>query len=95
MNIWIVAIIVFVFNLPFGYWRGSVKKFSVAWILSIHAPVPFVIALRILSGLGWQLMTFPVMIGAFFGGQFLGSIIYKLRYPKEGSSLREPPGRSS
>jgi Kef-type K+ transport system membrane component KefB len=84
MNIWIVAIIVFVFNLPFGYWRASVRKFSVQWILSIHLPVPFVIALRIFSGLGWQLMTFPVVIGAFFGGQFVGSSIYKRRHQSAG-----------
>jgi hypothetical protein len=82
MNVWIVAIIVFVFNLPFGYWRASVRKFSLAWILSIHAPVPFVIALRIFSGLGWQLMTFPLMACAFFGGQFVGGRIYTWRHEK-------------
>lgn len=85
MNIWIVAIIVFVFNLPFGYWRASVRKFSVQWILSIHLPVPFVIALRIFSGLGWQLMTFPVVVGAFFGGQVVGSSIYRRRHRTAGS----------
>src|SRR5947209_7259767 len=30
----------------------------------------FIIALRIFSGLGWRLITFPVLIGAFFAGQF-------------------------
>ncbi len=81
MNIWTVAIIVFVFNVPFGYWRASVRKFSLQWILSIHAPVPFVIMLRIFSGLGWQLVTFPVVVAAFFGGQFAGSRIYTTRHP--------------
>jgi hypothetical protein len=41
-------------------------------VLAVHTPVPFVIALRFLSGLGWHLHTFPVMVGAFFTGQFLG-----------------------
>ena len=80
MSIWIVALIVFLFNLPFGYWRASVRKFSVQWILSIHMPVPLVIALRIFSGLGWQLITFPVVIGAFFGGQLVGGRVYVWRH---------------
>ncbi|HLF83690.1 MAG TPA: hypothetical protein VI837_05895 [Blastocatellia bacterium] len=83
MNIWIVALIVFLFNLPFGYWRGSSKKFSVQWILAIHAPVPFVIVLRVLAGLGWRFITFPVLIGAFFGGQFAGGKVYAWRNRKQ------------
>lgn len=85
MNIWIVAIIVFVINLPFGYWRASVRKFSVQWILSIHLPVPLVIALRVFSGLGWQLITFPVLVGAFFAGQVVGGRIYMWRHRMAGS----------
>jgi hypothetical protein len=72
MTLWIVAAIVFLLNLPFGYWRARVRKFSTQWILAIHLPVPLIIACRIFSGLGWQLISFPVMIGAFFCGQFLG-----------------------
>ena len=79
MNIWTVGVIVLLFNLPFGYWRAGARKFSAQWILSIHFPVPFIIALRIFSGLGWRLVTFPVLIGAFFAGQFLGGRIYKWR----------------
>lgn len=85
MNIWILAIFVFVFNLPFGYWRASVRKFSLAWIAAIHSPVPFVIALRIVSGLGWQLLTFPLIASAFFGGQFVGGKIYIWRKRRSGS----------
>jgi hypothetical protein len=68
----IVAAAVLVLNLPFGYWRKNVKKFSLQWFLSVHLPVPFVIAFRVFSGLGWHLITFPVLITAFFLGQFLG-----------------------
>jgi hypothetical protein len=77
MNIWVIALIVFLFNIPFGYWRASVRKFSWQWILAIHLPVPFVVALRIYSGLGFDLMTFPLMIAAFFGGQFAGARLYR------------------
>ncbi|HTY63060.1 MAG TPA: hypothetical protein VMG30_12495 [Acidobacteriota bacterium] len=72
MKILWIAIIVLILNLPFGFWRASAKKFSSQWILAIHLPVPLIVALRIYSGLGWRLATFPVLIGAFFLGQFIG-----------------------
>ena len=72
MSLWTVALLVFLINLPFGYWRASVRKLSTQWFLAVHLPVPFVIALRIFSGLGWQLLSFPVLVGAFFLGQFVG-----------------------
>jgi hypothetical protein len=73
MNLLIIAIIVFLLNIPFGFWRAHVKKFSLQWILAIHLPVPIVVALRIYSDLGWHWTTFPVLIGAFFLGQFAGA----------------------
>ncbi|HEY3296482.1 MAG TPA: hypothetical protein VGL38_13720 [bacterium] len=73
MPLWLVATIVFFLNIPFGVWRSKVRKFSLQWILAIHLPVPMIIALRMYSGLGFQLYTFPIMIGAFFFGQFAGS----------------------
>lgn len=84
MNLLTVASIVFLFNLPFGYWRANVRKFSFPWFLSVHAPVPFVIALRLLSGMGFHLSTLPVMLFAYFGGQFAGSKFYQMRKVKGG-----------
>jgi hypothetical protein len=84
MILFAVALAVFVLNLPFGYWRASVRKFSWQWICAIHLPVPLVIALRIYSGLGWQLITFPVVIGAYFAGQYAGSLIYRKLRPQPG-----------
>jgi hypothetical protein len=84
MNILSVALIVFILNLPFGYWRANEKKLSPRWFLAIHAPVPLVIAIRVLSGLGWQFITFPIMIGAFFGGQFAGGKLHRLRSNRSG-----------
>lgn len=72
MKIYLIASLVLMLNLPFGYWRASVRKFSMPWIFAIHLPVPMIVALRIYSGLGWRLMTFPVLIGSFFLGQFIG-----------------------
>jgi len=71
--LWIASLLVFLINLPFGYWRSRVRRFSLQWILAVHAPVPLVIACRIFLGLGWHLVTFPVLIGSFFAGQFAGA----------------------
>ncbi len=79
MSLATVACLAFILNLPFGYWRANEKKLSTRWFVAVHAPVPFVIALRIFSGLGWHFITFPVMIGAYFGGQFLGGKLLGLR----------------
>jgi len=70
--LWTVAAGILLVNLPFGFWRAGVRRFSLPWILAVHAPVPLAVTFRILSGLGWQPATFPIMVGAFFTGQFLG-----------------------
>lgn len=72
IRLWLVAALVFLVNLPFGYWRAREQRFSRQWLLAVHLPVPLVIALRVFSGLGWQLISFPVLISAFFLGQFCG-----------------------
>jgi hypothetical protein len=68
-----VILAVFVLNLPFGYWRSNTRKFSLPWVLAVHLPVPGVIALRLFSGLGYGLYTYPLLIGAFFAGQYAGA----------------------
>ena len=76
MRIGIVSATVLLLNLPFGYWRAHVGRFSLQWFLAVHLPVLLVISLRVLSGLGWHLVTFPALIGAYFTGQLLGGRIY-------------------
>ncbi len=68
----IVAAAVFVLNLPFGWWRAGVPRLSRSWFLAVHVPVPLVVALRLLSGLGFRLSTIPVLVAAFFAGQLAG-----------------------
>lgn len=77
MKLFEAAVIVLLLNLSFGYWRDNVKKFSLQWILAIHVPVPFVIALRFILGLGFAFITYPILVGAFFSGQFIGARIRK------------------
>jgi hypothetical protein len=59
-------------NIPFGHWRGGARRFSPRWFLAIHAPVPLVVGLRILSGLMWSAVTLAVLMGASVLGQLMG-----------------------
>ncbi|MFO7447819.1 MAG: hypothetical protein R6W90_15755 [Ignavibacteriaceae bacterium] len=79
MVLFLIGIIVFLINIPFGYWRGNVKKFSLQWFLAVHIPVPAIVFLRIYSGLGFQFITYPVIVGAYFLGQFTGSKLNRLQ----------------
>jgi hypothetical protein len=74
-----VAAATVVLNLPFGFWRAGVRKFSLAWFLAVHAPVPLIVGMRFATGLGWRLSTFPILVGAFFGGQFIGGRLRRSR----------------
>lgn len=75
--IWIIALAIVVLNLPFGFWRAGVRKFSWQWFVAVHAPVPLAIGLRLASSLGWHLATLPLFVAAFFGGQYLGGRLRK------------------
>ena len=72
-----IALLVLAINIPFGYWRTNVKRYSLQWFLAIHIPVPLIIALRIASGIGFAWYTYVFLVSAFFLGQQLGSLIIK------------------
>ncbi|MEZ5069754.1 MAG: hypothetical protein R2751_02000 [Bacteroidales bacterium] len=75
----IAAVLVLLLNVPFGFWRAGVKRFSPAWFLAIHVPVPLVVALRFLFHLGFAFHTYVVLVLAFFLGQRAGGVIRNRR----------------
>ena len=79
MNVFLLTLFTFILNLPFGYWRINVRKFSFQFFLAIHLSIPFIILFRIVSGSGFELMTFFFTVPAFFLGQLIGSKIYTIR----------------
>ena len=89
-NIWTVALAVFVVNVPFGYWRAGVRKFSPSWFFAVHVPVLIAVGLRLLAGLSWRWVTFPLFVGAFFGGQFAGGKLRDFRKRRELLTSCEP-----
>lgn len=81
-NLIIVLVLVFILNIPFGYWRQGEKRFSIYWVLAVHLPIPVVVFLRLYFELGFQWWTYPFMIFAFFMGQWTGARIRKMRDSK-------------
>ena len=77
----------FLVNLPFGWWRAVLRKFSPAWFVAIHAPVPIVIGLRWALGLPFRWAMLPLFVAAYFGGQFVGS---RLRFRKLQAEKNPP-----
>jgi uncharacterized membrane protein AbrB (regulator of aidB expression) len=83
MNIVIAAVLIIFINIPFGYWRADVKRFSAQWISAIHIPVLIAVLLRIYTNIGFELYTYPILVAAYFLGQFIGSKIYIRRVALE------------
>ncbi len=87
MKILLAVLFVLLLNIPFGYWRANVKRFSPEWIFAIHIPVPLIIAYRIFAELGREFHMFPILISAFFLGQFIGGKIFSYRKKMDKSPL--------
>ncbi len=75
MSIIELMLVVFLINLPFGYWRHNALRFSRRWMMAVHIPVPFVFLLRIFSGFGWTVI--PLLMISDFLGQFAGGKLRK------------------
>lgn len=85
MNLTVITFAVVFINIPFGYWRANVKKFSFPWFLSVHIPVVIIIFLRIIGHIGFAFYTYIFLAGAFITGQQLGAYIRK-RSSVQGST---------
>ncbi len=78
---YIFILVIYLMNIPFGYWRACVPRFSRNWYLAIHIPVPAIVLLRIYFDLGWGWQSYVMLLSAFFLGQLTGKLI---RYYKTG-----------
>jgi hypothetical protein len=76
-NLAIVAAGVILINVPFGFWRAGVRKFSLPWFLAVHGAVPLVVALRLMMHVGFGFASFPVLVGMYFSGQYVGGRLKK------------------
>ena len=65
-----VSLLSLLVNIPMGMMRERSRKFSIQWILWVHASIPLIIALRI--GLKLHPVAIPINIAAAVLGQFIG-----------------------
>ncbi len=68
----VLALFIFtlLINLPFGYFRSKTRKYSLAWFLYIHIPIPLILLARTFSHIEFRYI--PIFILAALAGQILG-----------------------
>ncbi|MCF7848129.1 MAG: hypothetical protein K9M45_04700 [Kiritimatiellales bacterium] len=71
---------ILIVNIPCGYWREGLRRFSFLWFVAVHLPVPFIAVARHMLAIEPEWHNFGMMIGAYFTGQFIGA---KLRMMKK------------
>jgi len=81
MNVpfFLIGLILFavIINVPLGFVRQGVEKFSFAWYFYIHISIPFIIYLRIKSGYSWKII--PLTIAGAILGQIIGGRVRRKR----------------
>ncbi len=75
----ILALTAFFLNIPFGAWRARTRKFSVAWAVAIHAPIPAIIPMRLFLDLSYWFIIASVVFA--IGGQIVGARLFKPAQP--------------
>jgi hypothetical protein len=73
----LLFLLTFLINIPFGWLREGTKKLSPLWFLYIHAPIPFIIFLRISLGVAWKYA--PLLIVVAVLGQLVGLRVRRKR----------------
>jgi len=75
--VFIICVIAFFLNLPFGWFRTYTKKFSIPWFVCIHAPIPIVAVIRIYTDTDF--IYIPIFLIFSLAGQIIGARIKKRR----------------
>jgi hypothetical protein len=75
----ILLSIAFASNLPLGYLRETAIKYSLRWIIYIHASIPLLIIVRQFYGFSWHWI--PVTLACAAGGQILGGWLCRRTQP--------------
>ena len=88
LGLGVIALAVLVLNLPFGFWRAGTRKFSFAWFVAVHAPVPLVVGMRLLTGTRFSLRSVLLFAPAYLAGQFLGGRLRVWRERRKGNGGR-------
>ena len=77
VKIAVVSVICLLVNIPMGMRREQCKKFSLLWLLWVHASIPLIIFLRIYLKL--HPIAIPINIASAVLGQLIGGAPEKKR----------------
>lgn len=80
----ILLIAVALINVPFGYWRSGVRKFSRAWFFHVHGSIPLIITLRLAAGIHWTIVVGLLIASSYFLGQNVGARLRRARVTHGG-----------
>ena len=69
-KILLVSVICLLVNIPMGRMRERSRKFSLQWLLWVHASIPLIVFLRIWLKL--HLLAIPINIASAILGQLIG-----------------------
>lgn len=72
----IISVTALFVNIPFGVLRSKYKKLSIPWFLCIHAPIPVVASIRILTKV--PMYYIPLFLLVSIVGQIVGGRIKRL-----------------
>ncbi len=72
-----LIILSLIISIPCGYIRQNYRKYSFMWFFLIHLPIPFIVLLRIKSGLNWHFI--PFTLGGSVAGQIIGGALSRRR----------------
>lgn len=75
-------------NIPFGSYRLLTRKFSLAWWLAIHLPIPIIILLRKVA-FNLPLWVIPISIASAFVGQIYGGKLALFGQPEINQNTKD------
>jgi hypothetical protein len=78
MKMLMLGFLVFLINIPFGYWRANTKSKSIEWFATIHIPILIAIIIRFQSGIDFSVLSVLFNVFSFIFGQFLGIKLFTL-----------------
>ncbi len=79
----VIAILIFIMNIPFGIWRKLERRFSIKWFLAIHIPVALSVFMRYIYDMEFSWEYILLFVSVFIAGQYTGKLIYTLKLDKK------------
>lgn len=78
--LFLLNLVAFTLNLPFGYLRSKSEKYSLKWFAYLHLPIPVLILLRFYWGISIKFA--PLLLVSSVLGQVSGAKANKVKNKK-------------